>query len=491
MKKTLFIFIFIFPFLFFGQIQLGNDIDGEATGDQSGQSVSLSSDGSIVAIGARYNDGNGTSSGHVRVYSWSGSSWDQLGADIDGEAANDQSGRSVSLSSDGSIVAIGAALNDDNGTSSGHVRVYSWSGSSWVQLGADIDGEAAIDFSGADGLSLSSDGSIVAIGATSNDGNGSGSGHVRVYSWSGSSWDQLGTDIDGESANDNSGGSVSLSSDGSIVAIGATENDGNGSGSGHVRVYSWSGSSWDQLGADIDGEAAGDRSGWSVSLSSDGSIVAIGAVFNNGNGSNSGHVRVYSWSGSSWDQLGADIDGEAANDQSGGNVSLSGDGSIVAIGAVFNNGNISDSGHVRVYSWSGSSWVQLGADIDGEAEMDDSGFRVSLSSDSSIVAIGAIGNDGNGSASGHVRVYDLSAILASDSFVLSQFSLYPNPVKKEFTIQLKQDLILQKVAVYNNLGQLLHTTTNNIITTTHLSKGIYFIVIETNKGKATKKLIVE
>ena len=48
--------------------QIGSDIDGEAAGDLSGYSVSLSSDGTIVAIGADYNDGNGSSSGHVRIY---------------------------------------------------------------------------------------------------------------------------------------------------------------------------------------------------------------------------------------------------------------------------------------------------------------------------------------------------------------------------------------------------------------------------------------
>jgi hypothetical protein len=39
-------------------------------GDGSGQSVSLSSDGSIVAIGASLNDGKGINSGHVRVYNF-------------------------------------------------------------------------------------------------------------------------------------------------------------------------------------------------------------------------------------------------------------------------------------------------------------------------------------------------------------------------------------------------------------------------------------
>ncbi len=70
--------------------------------------------------------------------------------------------------------------------------------------------------------------------------------------------------------------SVSLSSDGSRVAIGARGNDGAGSDAGHVCIYEFDGASWTQFGADIDGEAAGDWSGWSVSLSSDGSRVAMG-----------------------------------------------------------------------------------------------------------------------------------------------------------------------------------------------------------------------
>ncbi|MGA1671795.1 MAG: hypothetical protein ACO4AW_05395, partial [Ilumatobacteraceae bacterium] len=81
--------------------QLGSDIDGEAADDRSGLSVSLSSDGTTVAIGAYFNDGTGSEAGHVRVYEWNGSRWVQKGSDIDGEALNDYFGLSVSLSSDG------------------------------------------------------------------------------------------------------------------------------------------------------------------------------------------------------------------------------------------------------------------------------------------------------------------------------------------------------------------------------------------------------
>ena len=78
----------------------------------------MSADGTRVAIGA---DDAGSAAGHVRVYAESGGAWTQVGADIDGEAAGDNSGRSVSMSADGTRVAIGAPYHDNI---RGHVRVY-------------------------------------------------------------------------------------------------------------------------------------------------------------------------------------------------------------------------------------------------------------------------------------------------------------------------------------------------------------------------------
>ena len=56
--------------------------------------------------------------------------------------------------------------------------------------------------------------------------------------------------------------------------------------------------------------------GFSVALSDDGTIVAVGAPDSHGgNGSYSGGVRVYQYASSTWSQLGSDIDGEAASDK--------------------------------------------------------------------------------------------------------------------------------------------------------------------------------
>ena len=98
----------------------------------------------------------------------------------------------------------------------------------------------------------------------------------------------------------------------------------------------------------------------------------------------------------SWVQMGADIDGEAYYDKSGDSVSLSDDGTVVAVGA---SGNDGSSGHVRIFFFDTTAWVQMGADIDGEAENDISGYSVSLSNDGTVVAVGAIANDGNGMSS--------------------------------------------------------------------------------------------
>ena len=46
----------------------------------------------------------------------------------------------------------------------------------------------------------------------------------------------------------------------------------------------------DKIGSNIGGESSGDFSGWSVSMSADGTRVAIGSPFRDGA---KGHVRVY------------------------------------------------------------------------------------------------------------------------------------------------------------------------------------------------------
>jgi Secretion system C-terminal sorting domain/HYR domain len=374
--------------------QIGSDIDGETEDNWSGYAVSLSANGNIVAIGEPLTDETGIDDGQVRVYQNIAGNWTQIGSDIVGEAAGDRFGSAVSLSAGGDIVAVSARRNDGNGTDAGHVRVYQNVSGNWIQIGSDIDGEAAGDQSG-DAVSLSANGSILAIGSVRNE---AWAGDVRVYQNISGNWTQIGSDIVGEAVSDQSGCSVSLSSNGNIVAIGAF---GNSNAAGQVRVYQNVSGNWTQTGQDINGYFQENLLGYSVSLNANGNIIAIGAPgFNT-----AGYVQVFQNISGTWTQIGEDIYGENDFDESGCSVSLNANGNIMAIGSRGVEGGVNIDGSVRVYKNISGNWLQTGNTITGEPLNEFPGIAVSLNAGGNILAIGAPYNNGNGEEAGHVRVY--------------------------------------------------------------------------------------
>jgi hypothetical protein len=489
MKKITFLFLLL-PFFGLGQVQIGQVINGEAANDQSGKAVALSSDGSIIAISSKLNNGNGSDSGHVRVYENQFGNWVQLGQDIDGEVILDQSGDSVALSGDGTILAVGSIQNDGNGSQSGSARIFQYNGTdTWIQLGQDIDGFIANDEFGK-AISLSVDGNTVAISSTRHS---SFRGHVRVYNYNGANtWLQVGSDID-VAGNDQSGSSIQLSNDASRIIIGATAFNSN---RGVVRVYENQSGNWVQIGQNIEGENSFDQAGFSVSISGNGIVVAVGAPFNDADTNDKGHVRIYEYDVNTWTQIGDDIDGENSTDRFGGSVSLSNDGTILVAGAVLakNETNINSSqGHFRVFQNQSGVWMQVGTDIDGDNPGDFFGEAVSISDNGSIVAGSSLRNDNTiGNDAGHVRVYDFSAeTLGVQNFLINNFSLYPNPTKNQVTIQLDSSIQLEKVIIYNTLGQVVVASEETIVNTSKLASGSYVVEVATNKGKSYKKLIIE
>jgi len=453
LKATLlFLFLFSLPLLSIAQNnwgQIGQNINGESGGDKSGYSVATSSDGATVAIGAIWNDGNGNASGHVRIYRvGTGGTWTQLGNDIDGEAAYDQSGHSVSLSSDGNTIAIGAPYNNGNTTEGGHVRIYNWDGSLWNQVGQDIDGiytsMAANEFLGAS-VSLNSSGTIVAIGVPYAHTGSTPPGKTRVYQFNGNSWVQLGNDIIGGITSDRFGCSVSISSDGYTVVIGAPDDKGPGS-SPKVRIFHWGGSSWVQVGADIDSYLS--SFGESVSLSKDGNRVAIGS---------SGFiVSVYENNGG-WAQLGQDIY----------TISTSVSVSINAIGDKLAIGCHTDQGFIYEYNTCGitNSWIQIG-EIVGGYSLGGVGSLISISDGGDTVAIGSPGGNTGGSLA---RIYSYQCQL-----VLSATDICTGPSQ---TTGINTGSI--NLSVTGGTGNYAYNWSNGSITEdiSGLSNGIYTVIV--------------
>lgn len=468
--------------------QIAQDIDGTNIEDRFGYSLSTNAYGNIVAVGAIQNN---DPPGYARVFEFISNSWIQLGDDILGEAAHDWFGYSIDLNSLGDIVAIGGFQNDGNGESAGHVRVFKFQDGEWIQLGDDIDGDYH-DQSG-NSVSLNSDGNKVAIGSFSNSTNGHQSGLVKIFEFENGNWLQVGAPIYGEVEDDRSGASVRLNATGNIVAIGAFKNSGNGVEAGHVRIFENIEDNWIQIGQDIDGEATGDQSGYSLSMDSTGNIIAIGSRYNDGNGDLSGHTRVFENIDDYWYQMGENILGEAAGDQSGFRISLNSEGNILAIGAK-NNSNINggNAGHVRVFEYSGNNWVQIGSDINGENAMDGSGFSVSLNSDGSRVVIGAPWNDDNVDMAGHVRVYEYQSTSIDENNTSRKLIVFPNPTTGIIRIQAKN---VKFIEITNQFGNSVFKDDLNsdllVLNLSHLAKGTYVIKAITSKQTFYEKLIIK
>lgn len=449
----------------------------------------MSSDGNILAA----TGGNTTTNkSFVRVFQNISGVWIQLGSDINDINSEDWFGRSISMSSDGKRIAIGIPLRDINGIDSGAVEVYENISGTWTQIGSDILGQSDIENLG-QSVSLSSDGNVLAIGVPEHNefSNGTKTGRVEIYENISGNWIQIGSDIMGENAGDWFGDNVSLSSDGNSVAIGSSRNSESLTtfATGQVEIYANISGVWTQIGSDLNG-LENDRIGESISLSSDGNIVAFGAIDNV-----RGFARVYENIGGVWTQTGSDILGENVGDLFGSTISLSSDGNIVAIGSALNSDSGFQAGHVRVFQNIGGVWTQTGIDIDGEAANNLSAEKnnLSLSSDGTTVAIGAWQNNGGGlgNGSGHVRVYNLSSVLSLDSFEVDYFTIYPNPIQENVQINLNSGIEFKQINIYTALGKYLYSGKSLEINISNLSSGMYILEVETNLGRSSKKIIKE
>ena len=85
----------------------------------------------------------------------------------------------------------------------------------------------------------------------------------------------------------------------------------------------------------------------------------------------------------------------------------------------------------------------------------------------------------------------INGVLSSHTFVLENFSIYPNPTSDFIKINLENNLTLEKVNIYSTLGQLIKTESKLQINISSLAKGNYFVEVITNQGKKTKTIIIE
>ena len=286
-------------------------------------------------------------SGQVRVMEYNGVEWSPRGEYIGGSGGNYLCGYAVALAKDGETLTTGCPFaNIQTGVSFS----FYWGEDAWYRWGSDIDGQDENGNSGAS-VAINSIGTVMALGTPNqlvNDEVQTGSVQAYRYNWLNTEWEEKGQALNGDASGDKFGYSVAMSDSGNILACGAPYNSNTGKkASGMVRVYQWNATDniWIQLGYDITGSGEGDQFGGSLAISSMGSIIAVGAhLADTRNGNNTGAVLMYGWDGQKWNQIGEDLIGDSPKDYFGWSVALSGDGEVVAIGAPY-----ADTGRVRLF----------------------------------------------------------------------------------------------------------------------------------------------
>ncbi len=481
MKSILFC-LFLFSISLNAQVQLGNDLDGEFAGDQSGLAVALSADGNRVAIGSPQNNDGASMGGQVRVYDYDNGAWIQVGSDIEGNQAEAFTGRSLSLSADGKRLAVGTVKPD--------VLVYEFDGNEWVSISEDL----VIDVPGPNHLlgfevSLSGDGNRLGIGIPSPDFE---PGSARVYSYDGTAWAQLGSDMQCIACGNWFGSNVALSSDGNRFVVSAFYNPMDDDNRGMVQVYTLNDNDWEQLGSTLMG-TMDEQLGRDLAISSDGQRIAMasgGAIIDD---QQTGGITVVDWVNNEWDAAGTPLQGESGSGF-GWTIGLSGDGQRLLAGVPFISATGNNQGQTEVFTFENEEWVALGNAIPGEATGDFSGYAVALSSNGERVAIGAQRNTDAGFDAGHVRVFDLSntSVATLGLNEITPLRLFPNPSSDEINLPLT-DHEPKIIQIINPQGQIVKRlqTTLNRIDISDLPNGLYSFYLQVNSqhysGNFTKQ----
>jgi hypothetical protein len=450
--------------------------------DRFGFAVALSDDGATLAIGAPGEDSAATGvggaessdattdAGAVYVFRRSPAGWAQEAyVKASNTGARDGFGNAVALSADGSVLAVAASAessaatgvggdgSSDAAPGAGAVYVFRRGSAGWAQEAYVKASNPGIDDQFGFAIALSGDGATLAVGATlessSETGIGgtgandaaSGAGAVYVFRRGAMRWAQDAyVKAANTGADDRFGSAVTLSPDGSLLAIGAPNEDSADTGfggtgasdaapnAGAVYVLRRGATSWAQeLYAKTAIAQEGDRFGASVAFGAGGTVLAIGAPGDNSGATGvggdasrmdalvSGAAYVLSTRTGSWAQEAyVKATNTDAFDAFGATVAISADGATLAVGAVFESSgatgldgdgtrdDASSAGAAYLYRFTGGAWSPLAyVKASNTRAFQSFGYDVALSADGASLAIGApfedaaargLGGDGAG-----------------------------------------------------------------------------------------------
>lgn len=326
-----------------------------------GMNIALSSDGNVLAIGA---PGKNSFTGAVYIYHKVGGEWTQKDK-LFTEVEDSRFGISIALSSDGSILAVGACGENA-------VYIYRNICGNWIQTDR-LCGEDGSYYG--DCIALSADGKTLVVGAYLEN---HAAGAVYVYQNSAGVWEKTTLQV-GNGKSKWFGISVAVSADGLTLIVGASLENA-------AYIYQNIRGFWNQkarlLGdMPLPGDTNNGHFGNSVALSHNGEVVAIGSF---GEDDYTGSVYLFEDPKFKCNRV-AKLAYGSFNGSYGTSVSLSADGLTLIVGASLENSNI---GAAYTYCNSAGVWKQT-SKTRGSVPNGRFGNSVALNSSGSIAAVAA------------------------------------------------------------------------------------------------------
>jgi len=373
--------------------------DGQGL-DEFGISVDVSGD--LAVVGAWNDDDNGTDSGSAYVFRFDGTSWvEEVKLLASDGAEGDNFGYAAAVA--GNVVVVGARDDQDNGFRSGSVYVFRYD----YEFGSWMEATKLTAFDGAPGdrfgISVGMDGAYVAVGAMLDDDDGTESGSVYVYRGNGQDmvWEAKLRPTDGK-AEGRFGSSVDVS--GNRLAVGAR---GNGVGSlnvsGGAYVFRRDGLGWSQDAKLMQTPATHTGDGPSVGI--DWNLVVVGSPLSSLNGVSSGTAHVFRRGPVSWSHEAVLAPSDATPvDRFGASVGVS-DGAVL-VGSPFDDDRGTDSGSAYVFRFDRSQWVEeykLKAFFESSLERFGNAVRI----EDGVAFVGSHFDDETGYGSGSVYVWGI------------------------------------------------------------------------------------
>ena len=388
----------------------GDDANDQlGSGENNGNGVIVSSTGRVAVSSHRHTSKqHGKAAGSVAIYDYDvySESYELVGDVLYGVHDGEYFGFSFDLATT-NHVAVGAIhYSGDKGSYQGVARIFQLNDrvypTRWQQVGNELHGDDLLNHFG-HSIALSQDGQTVAVGAIQpfDTDNRGFPGYVKVFRLAqNGAWESLGQKIMGEEDGDKFGNCIAMSASGNLIAVSAPDAKTR---AGFVKVFGFDGYHWHQVGDTFVGTEPHDSLGVSLDMSEKGKVLAIGAPLTDLRGA----VYIYSFNAKThhWGLVGEPIMGEEDHDQFGSSVSLSTDGRRIAIGAS-HAGKLTKSGQVKVYDYADQIWQQVGSTLTSSQPEAHLGSAVSLSGDR-LVASAPFADSPTANDAGVIQTWEL------------------------------------------------------------------------------------